>query len=58
VDIGIGERCFDCMDSNQCGDWLDHEQTLDALEEYCNQKFVEGSAPKLNVYMKVECGNE
>ncbi|KAI9289401.1 hypothetical protein BC943DRAFT_314255 [Umbelopsis sp. AD052] len=38
--------------------FIDHDQTLDALEAYCQQKFGEGAAPKLNVYMKVECGNE
>jgi hypothetical protein len=36
---------------------IDHQQTLDALETYCKQKFAEGAVPKLNVYMKVECGN-
>lgn len=37
--------------------YIDHNQTLDALQAYCKQKF-EGQPPlKLNVYMKVECGN-
>ncbi len=35
---------------------LDHSQTLDALEVYCEQKFNNLPPIKLNVYMKVECG--
>jgi len=37
--------------------FIDHYQTLDALEEYCQQKFGGQPPLKLNVYMKVECGS-
>ncbi|KAH8547691.1 hypothetical protein BGW37DRAFT_531879 [Umbelopsis sp. PMI_123] len=37
--------------------FIDHEQTLDALEVYCQQKFGGQVPQKVNVYMKVECGN-
>ncbi|KAJ6632879.1 D-serine dehydratase [Pseudolycoriella hygida] len=36
--------------------FIDHSQTLDALEVYCEQKFKGQPPCKLNVYMKVECG--
>jgi len=36
--------------------FIDHKQTLDALQTYCEQQF-QGQPPiKLNVYLKVECG--
>lgn len=34
----------------------DHDQTLDALETYCEQNFKGQPPLKLNFYMKVECG--
>ncbi|CAM0139204.1 hypothetical protein VKS41_002396 [Umbelopsis sp. WA50703] len=37
--------------------FIDHDQTLDALETYCEEKFGGKPPQKINVYMKVECGN-
>lgn len=36
--------------------FVDHGQTLDALEAYCEQMFKGHPPLKLNVYMKVDCG--
>ncbi|KAG4077570.1 hypothetical protein HA402_002997 [Bradysia odoriphaga] len=36
--------------------FIDHAQTLDALEAYCELTFKNQPPVKLNVYMKVECG--
>ncbi|ORX51901.1 hypothetical protein DM01DRAFT_1336896 [Hesseltinella vesiculosa] len=37
--------------------FIDHDQTLDALETYYRQRFGEDTNVKVNVFFKVECGN-
>ncbi|KAI8082995.1 putative serine dehydratase domain-containing protein [Halteromyces radiatus] len=37
--------------------FIDHDQTLDALDTYYNERFGQDSDRRVNVFFKVECGN-
>ncbi|KAI8339631.1 hypothetical protein BC941DRAFT_468899 [Chlamydoabsidia padenii] len=37
--------------------FIDHDQTLDALDTYYNENYGKDSGRRVNVFFKVECGN-
>ncbi|SAM04113.1 hypothetical protein [Absidia glauca] len=37
--------------------FIDHDQTLDALDAYYEEKYGKASGRRVNVFFKVECGN-